>query len=211
MAYQVLNTNMVHDVRHDLESAIWFLQWMVLRHTLLIDHNGVEFELSRRHWYHQVLFGATTERGSAKSKLFFWSEPLPWQVKGNQPLTDLILSLEKLVLRQNRNQEVDDEQSAAVPMIYNSVLTEINRALASSNWPANDAAMPFMLLLDDSGSGPESKGRKHPREEDNAESPADSEDAEGTASGNDLPRRPAKRILLEPSPLRIEIEPNPFG
>lgn len=71
----------------------------------------------------------------------------------------------------------------------------------------------IMPPLNDSGSGQESKGRKHPREEEeeDAESPADSDDAEGTASVNDLLRHPAKRILLGPSPLRIEIEPNPFG
>lgn len=209
MAYQVLTTYVAHDVRHDLESAIWLLLCMVLRHTK-IERNGAEVGLARYQWYRD-LSGATTEKESAMAKRYFLSQPLRWKAKGNQPLTDLILTLKKLVLRQNRDQEADDERPAAVPMTHKSVLTEINRALASPNWPANDAALPFMLpLLDDSGSGSESKGRKHPREEDDAEFQAESDDAEGTASGNDLPRRPAKR-LLGASPLRNDIiEPNPL-
>ena len=203
----MLTTYKAHDVCHDLESAVWLLLCMVLRHTLQVDHNGSD--LPRYQWYCD-LFGATTERNSAVFKLCFWSKRLPWKVKGNQPLTDLILKLKKLILRQNCDPEVDEDVPPAVPMTYMSVLTEINRALASPGWPENDAALPFTLFRDDpSSSGPESRGRKRPREEDTSEPQADSANTEGAAMGSDLSKRQTKKPLLETSPLCNETEPNP--
>ena len=203
----MLTTYKAHDVCHDLESAVRLLLCMVLRHTLQVDYNGSDWP--RYHWYCD-LFGATTERDSAVSKLFFCSERLPWKVKGNQPLTDLILKLKKLILRQNCDPEVDEALPPAVPMTYMSVLTEINRALASPGWPENDAALPFTLFRDGpSSSGSESRGRKRPREEDTPEPQADSANPEGAETGNDLPERPTKKPLLGPNPLRNETEPNP--
>lgn len=210
MPIQVLTTYVVHDVHHDLESAIWLLLCVVLRYTIQVMRNrdGVEVEYPRYHWYRE-LFKATTESDSATSKLAFLSSRLPWEVKGNQPLTNLIRDLKKLARQQNRHPEVDDDQPA-VPMTYKSILTAINRALALPGWPTDDAALPFTLPRDGSGSSSESGDRKHPREEDNTELSANPEDAENAATGSDLPRRPAKKPLLGPSPLRNEIEPNPF-
>ena len=37
MAIEVLKTYVAHDICHDLESAIWLLLCMVLRHTLQTD------------------------------------------------------------------------------------------------------------------------------------------------------------------------------
>ena len=47
MAIEVLNTYVAHDVRHDLESAVWLLVCMVLRHTIQVmpnKHDEVEVE-----------------------------------------------------------------------------------------------------------------------------------------------------------------------
>ena len=208
MAIQVLTTYVAHDVQHDLESAVWLLLCMVLRHTIQVMRNDddAEVEYARYHWY-RILFKGTTEEESATCKRAFLFARLPWEVKGNQPLTGLILSLRKLVIRQNRDTEEDEDQPAAV-MTYKSVLTEINRALALPGWPENDAALPFTLSRDGSSSASESQDRKRPREEDNSELHANSNSAEGVATGSDTPRRPAKKPLLGPSPLRHEVERN---
>ena len=87
-----------------------------------------------------------------------------------------------------------------------SILTTINRALASPGWPANDAALPFTLPRDGSGTGSQSQARKRPREDDGT---ADSDDTEG-AGGSDLPVHPAKKTQPGPSPLRKEIAGDPF-
>ena len=210
MAVQVLNKYVAHDVRHDLESAVWLLICVVLRHTIQVKHNrdGREIEFPRYQWYCD-LFSATTERGSARCKKDFYTEPLPWEVKGNRPLTDLIRSLKTLVKQQNRNPEPGVDSDQPVPMTYKSVLTAINRALASQDWPTNDAALPFTLPRDGSDTGSQSRDRKRPREDEGTASQANSNDTEG-AGGSDLPVHPAKKTQPGPSPLRKEIGRNPF-
>ena len=199
MATRLFTSYVVHDVTHDLESVIWLLLCMVLRHTLQVKRGEKAVEYDRYRWYCD-LFDSEDELGSAKNKEHFMFKPLHWQVKGNQPLTDLLRKLKILLLQQNR----DPEMGAGDPiaLTYKSVLTEINRALASPGWPEDDAALPFTLPRDGSGSGSESTDRKHPREEDETESPAD--DAEGSG------RRAAKRTQVGPSPLRNEVEASPF-
>ncbi|EPS97252.1 hypothetical protein FOMPIDRAFT_87163 [Fomitopsis schrenkii] len=207
MAIQVLTSYVAHDVCHDLESAIWLLLCTVLRHTLQVmrDLEGVEVDFPRYRCYRE-LFGAATEADSANSKEHFIIHTLAWEVKGNRPLTDLIRDLKKLVRRQNRNPE-DEDDPLPVPLTYKSVLTAFNQALASPGWPKNDAALPFTLPRDGSGSGSESKDKKRPRVDEGAHPQAGG--AEG-AEGDGLPRRAAKRHQLGPSPLRNEVEASPF-
>ncbi|EPS97246.1 hypothetical protein FOMPIDRAFT_1052466 [Fomitopsis schrenkii] len=200
MSIQVLTKYFAHDISQDLESAVWLLVCMVLRHTLQVNRKGVD--QPRYRWYRE-LFGATTDTDSAKSKEHFMINTLAWAVKGNRPLTDLVRNLKKLVRRQNRNPE-DDDDLPPVPLTYESVLTAFNQALASPGWPKNDAALPFTLPRDGSGSGSESKDKKRPRVEEGA-----GPQAEG-AEGDGLPGRAAKRPQLGPSPLRNEFEASPF-
>ena len=204
MAVQVLNKYVAHDVRHDLESAVWLLICVVLRHTIQVKHNrdGTEIEFPRYQWYRD-LFSATTERGSARCKKDFYTEPLPWEVKGNRPLTDLIRTLKTMLIQQNRTPEMGAGDPN--PLTYKSVLTAINRALASQDWPTNDAALPFTLPRDGSDTGSQSRDRKRPREDEGTASQANSNDTEG-AGGSDLPVHPAKKTQLGPSPLRKEID-----
>ena len=208
MAIEVLNTYVAHDVRHDLESAVWLLVCMVLRHTIQVmpnKHDEVEVEYARYDLYRNF-FRGTTEITSAALKEAFLAKRLRWEVKGNRPLTDLIRSLKTLVKQQNHDPEPEVDNDPPVPMTYKSILTTINRALASPGWPANDAALPFTLPRDGSGTGSQSQARKRPREDDGT---ADSDDTEG-AGGSDLPVHPAKKTQPGPSPLRKEIAGDPF-
>ena len=195
MAAKVLTSYVAHDVSHDLESAIWLLVCMALRHTLQVVRGQTSVEWARYQWYCE-LFGATDEMTSAYRKSYFMTHSMQWEVKGNQPLTDLIRNLKILVLQQNRDPEMG--AGDPVPLTYKSVLTEINRALALPGWPKDDAALPFTLPRDGSGSSSTSKDRKHPREEDGVGSPGDH------AEGSD--HRAAKRPQLGPSPLRNEVD-----
>lgn len=223
MAIQVLDTFRAHDARHDLESAVWLLLCTVLRHTLQVteDQDGTEDEDSgtededgtedeggepeeyERYELYRRYFDTTTETASVDKKNWFVTNPMKWAVKGNQPLTTLIRELRKLVFKQNR----DPEWGPPVSMTYKSVLTQFNRALTSSGWPENDAALPFTLTHDNNSS--ESRGQKRVR--DDAELDTPDEGGDGVdAMDNSLLQRAAKRPQVGPSPLRNEIEANPF-
>ena len=69
MAAEVLATYVAHDARHDLESAIWLLLCMVLRHTLQVRPTDQgEFE---RYELYLRCFDATTESDSFDKKNSF--------------------------------------------------------------------------------------------------------------------------------------------
>ena len=204
MAIQVLTTYCAHDVCHDLESAIWLLLCMVLRHTRQVeqddddeDPNSVPQEFERYGWYRKY-FAATTEANSANDKNSFLVVGMEWAVKDNKPLTELINRLKILVRRQTRRAEAGDEDP--IPLTYRSVLTEFNRALSSPGWPENDAALPFTLTRDCDSS--ESQGKKRDREDDEMDL--------GNDASSSLPRREAKRPMMEPSPLRNQVVGDPL-
>ncbi|EPS97685.1 hypothetical protein FOMPIDRAFT_1128119, partial [Fomitopsis schrenkii] len=206
MAAQVLGTFVAHDVRHDLESAIWLLMCMVLRHTLQV-HVKTKKDSDRYALYLEN-FGATTAKESYKNKTFYLTKPLQWEVKDNEPLTKLVVDLRVLLVMQNRPLE----WGQPIPLTYKSVLTAFNRALASPDWPANDAALPFTLpgtgnssgsgfLGDGNSSGSGSQGTKHPRQDQ-----GEGKDGDPADEGEQLP---AKRLKFGPSPLRNEVGANP--
>ena len=200
MAAEVLATYVAHDARHDLESAIWLLLCMVLRHTLQVRPTDQgEFE---RYELYLRCFDATTESDSFDKKNSFLTKSMRWAVKNNAPLTQLIRHLKLLVRKQNRSPEAGDGEP--VPLTYKSVLTEFNQALALPGWPNDDAALPFTLPRD--GGSSESKGTKHPREEEGLEPHSDA----ASASGSSPLVRAAKKPMLGPSPLRNEVDDDPF-
>ena len=203
MAMQVLNSYCAHDVSHDLESAVWLLLCTVLRHTLQItqgDDDDKPLEWVRYDVYRRLFAEGTTEAASYEKKWFFVSRSLKWEVKDNEPLTALIRNLQTLVKKQNREPEMSDENP--VPLTYRSVLTEFNRALASPDWPENDAALPFTLTRDNDSS--ESRGKKRAREPEEEHA-----DLENDASSV-LPQREAKRPMVGPSPLRNQVVGDPL-
>ena len=194
MAIQVLRTYLAHDVSHDLESAIWLLLCMVLRHTSQIQ-TGTGSQYPRNHLYCQC-FGAETEEDSALRKIRFLTEEMDWVVENNEPLTTLINKLRDLAYWQNPGRGTPD------PLTYVGVLTVFNQAIAAPGWPENDAALPFTLLRD--GSSSRSGNKKRVREEDDTENNQTGEESD--EAGPSLPRRAAKRPQVGPSPLRNEVE-----
>ncbi|EPS97267.1 hypothetical protein FOMPIDRAFT_1128690, partial [Fomitopsis schrenkii] len=208
MAAQVLRTFVAHDVRHDLESAVWLLLCMVLRHTLQV-HVRTKKELDRNQLYLEH-FGATGELGSYEKKMSYITDSIAWRVKDNEPLTKLIVDLRVLLGMQNRPLE----WGGPVPLTYESVLPVFNQALALSDWPENDAALPFTLhgggkssgsslpqAHHGKSSGSGSQSTKHPRPDE-----GESKNGDLADEGEQLP---AKRLKFEPSPLRNEVDANP--
>ncbi|EPS97260.1 hypothetical protein FOMPIDRAFT_1052477 [Fomitopsis schrenkii] len=206
MAAEVLEKWVAHDVRHDLESAVWLLLCMVLRHTLQVTAGEADKGIERYVLYLKY-FDATTEVDSLKSKNLFMNCSLMWEVKDNKPLMTLIDKLWVLVHKQNWEPRI---YGAQVPLTYESVLTAFNRALAMSDWPENDAALPFILPgagnssvsglpHDGNSSGSGSQGKKHARPDQGEGKDGDpADDSEGRQLS-------AKRLKFGPSPLRNEV------
>ncbi|KAI0730072.1 hypothetical protein C8Q72DRAFT_911174 [Fomitopsis betulina] len=190
MAIEVLKTYVAHDICHDLESAIWLLLCMVLRHTLQIDFNKRVYNGLDRYALYLQHFASTNEMDSSRAKGAFGNDAFHWEVKDNKRLTDLIHDLRRLVHLQNR----DSQFYTQSPITYESILTALNRSLAMPDWPENDAALPFTLPVNDKGSSG-SDSRKHSLEE---------EDENEDDAADEAGRRRGKKIKL--SPLR-----NTFG
>ena len=201
MAAEVLITYVAHDAHHDLESAVWLLLCTVLRHTLQI-YSGTGKECERYSLY-LANFDATAERSSCAKKILFLNNAIEWEVKDNKPLTKLITDLWVLTYKQNQNPVLNGPR---IPLTYKSVLTAFNRALASSDWPVSDAALPFTLPRDGNSSG--NKGKKRVREDEVEEN--DEGDDAAASTGSSHAQRAAKRPMVGPSPLRNEVGGNPF-
>ena len=139
MAIEVLKTYVAHDVRHDLESAIWLLLCMVLRHTLQTDAAKRVYIGVNRYALYLQRFSGTNEMDSYHTKLAFEAVDFRWEVKDNKRLTDLIHNLRTLLLLQTH----DPVLGPLVPLTYESILTAFNQCLAMPDWPENDAALPF--------------------------------------------------------------------
>ena len=88
MAIQVLRTCLAHDVGHNLESAIWLLLCMVLRHTTQIQI-GTDSHYPPYHLY-RYCFSATTEEDSALRKTRSLTEDMDWVLENNEPFTTLL-------------------------------------------------------------------------------------------------------------------------
>lgn len=197
MAAQVLRCYCAHDVRHDLESALWLLLCMVLRHTLQVRTQVPKLQ-HERYKYYLELFGATTEDDSFWRKRGFITSPrMVWEVKDNAPLNQLILDFKDMVYEQ------DPVKGPPTPLTYEGVLSAFNRALASPGWPKDDAALPFTLPRDNTNSS-QSGSKKRVREED--DTAKDQAGEESDEAGPGLPRRASKRPQVGPSPLRNEVE-----
>ncbi|KAH9856214.1 hypothetical protein C2E23DRAFT_882323 [Lenzites betulinus] len=121
----------LHDAHHDLESYIWVLIWIVLRHTAH-DHASGTVACSE-------LFICGQDRRAAGLKRC-WSldrDETPLVIKNNAPLTDLLKALhgalyDALILRER------------CKLTYATVLAAFKAAIDRDDWPTNDRALKFI-------------------------------------------------------------------
>ncbi|KAI0820906.1 hypothetical protein BC628DRAFT_1395015 [Trametes gibbosa] len=136
MAIELLNleaTDVIHSTHHDLESFIWVLVWIVLRHT------------AHDHWRKTEACSATFIYGdddnatSAKQHWTMARESRPLTVFSNAPLTNLLAGLHKLLLV-----SVSGSMEQRIKLIYDAVLAVFESAIHSNDWPLSDAAISFV-------------------------------------------------------------------
>ena len=139
MAVDVIRGDVVHEVRHDLESFFWLLIWLVLRHTA---HDDAQGNLAC-----SSLFDGDTDAVCASRKSDFLARRKRLMVSGNGPLSRLINEFRKLC-KYN-----DSSLSKFRPLTYARVLRLFKEALDSEDWPKNDRAKPFLLPQDDANDG----------------------------------------------------------
>ncbi|KAH9930114.1 uncharacterized protein B0H18DRAFT_1209606 [Fomitopsis serialis] len=189
MAIEILLTYVVHDVRHDLESAFWLLLCMILRHT---KHTS-----SPQYMLYLRVFGAENELDSAGRKQVFLSGPMEWEIKDNKPLTTLVRKFKTLCKNNLPNY---DDPSSVIPLTYESVLSLFDEALADPSWPENDCALPFKLPRDDSdiasATGGSGKSRQRKKRDRDPDQKTDSDEDEGDPFGPRAAKRTQVGSLL---------------
>ena len=133
MAIQLLaNESMIHDIPHDLESVYWVLLWVILRHTQH-DHPDGPRACS-------TYFKYDSDEGAATAKRGWLMRKTGVRIKGNRPLTRLLMDLRTLI-----NGNLDTSFWKRVPLTHDAMLAVFNKALERNDWPENDAAIPFKL------------------------------------------------------------------
>ncbi|KAI0711842.1 hypothetical protein C8T65DRAFT_807443 [Cerioporus squamosus] len=135
MAINILNSaNIIHTIKHDLESFYWVLMWVVLRHT---KHNlGQE--------YCAELFKFGDDKAGAAAKLW-WINPfdyetnereIQFEVENNEPLTMLIEDFRQLLSQSRFYGPVGPRPT---PITYDSVIRIFRKVIANpAAWPEDD-------------------------------------------------------------------------
>ncbi|PCH39280.1 hypothetical protein WOLCODRAFT_167872 [Wolfiporia cocos MD-104 SS10] len=125
-----------HQVYHDLESFFWLLVWVVLRHT---KHDHPEGEGA-----FGFIFGAITPRQVKERKESLFNKDI-FAVKGNAPLSRLLLRLQSMVSEAYvwTGPEFKHVQQIPVPLTYDAILEAFDEALNMEGWPEDNAAIPF--------------------------------------------------------------------
>ncbi|KAH9930130.1 uncharacterized protein B0H18DRAFT_1117183 [Fomitopsis serialis] len=185
MAIEILETYLVHDVHHDLESFFWLLLWIVLRHTNHTNHSS--------HVIYLEIFNAQDDKNSAQKKKYFLTESMEWEVKDNKPLTTLIYDFKDLCLDNVPTR--GDRGSATISLTYESVLAVFDKALADPSWPENDSALPFKLPRDASNSQSGQNESAESRQDEKRTRGADDMDRIEEKVDNDDPFGMRKRAL----------------
>ncbi|KAI0350409.1 hypothetical protein OH77DRAFT_1413043 [Trametes cingulata] len=123
-----------HDARHDLESFYWVLLWIVLRYTkyVHVDPTGCS-----------EVFVYGDDKAAASAKRAWLTRPEALNIPDNLPLTILLAAFESLVRKANRKEAPDEP--ARIPLTYATVLEIFDAALARTDWPVGDEAIPFRL------------------------------------------------------------------
>ncbi|KAH9930099.1 uncharacterized protein B0H18DRAFT_1117158 [Fomitopsis serialis] len=167
MAIEILETYCAHDIRHDLESFLWLLLWVVLRHTSNTSYPAYGIYLE--------VFGTQEGWDSAARKRQFLQTWTAFEVKNNMPLTTLIRDF-KEVCFDNMPMMRGGKPSATIPLTYESVLAVFDKALADPSWPENDSALPFKLPRNVNSSQPGQDGSAGSRQDEERTSEADDMD-----------------------------------
>jgi len=129
MALGVLKGGIVHEAHHDLESFYWLLVWLVLRHTA---HDDSERSQACATW-----FDSSSETKCMALKIWWLLKPDRVSVPGNRPLSVLLEEYRRLCAL---NFSYEDH---VVPVTHAAVLAIFDEALSASDWPDNDAALPY--------------------------------------------------------------------
>ena len=138
MAIDLLSADdeVVHELRHDLESFFWLLVWLVLRHT---THS-----LGKRAC--EILFNRENEIECRMQKGGFLSDAQePLVVALNQPLTNLISEF-----REACKSNIAGQNRPSDPLTHKKVLKLFDDALAREGWPTQkDHARAYKIPNDD--------------------------------------------------------------
>ncbi len=118
-----------HEVRHDLESFLWVLLWIVLHHTDHTYPDGPDAPY--------LIFGDRGwTRGTLKRALLFSPDCLA--VRNNGPLSQLISHFKMLVGR-----SVGYRSVVGQPMTHDEVLQIFDAVLARVDWPSANIDRPL--------------------------------------------------------------------
>ncbi|KAJ7601576.1 hypothetical protein DFH06DRAFT_1117110 [Mycena polygramma] len=145
MAIQILEDQVVHEPKHDLESFYYLLIWMILRHT------PSDSQVDKPRACH-LLFDNPAQ---APLKKDWVGKPSPF-VDGS-PLYDIADAFRELVMQQNPSKQAAQQSriklnavslvAAAPPahdITYDSVLDTFQQGLELPGWPIDDRAIPFI-------------------------------------------------------------------
>ncbi|EPT03321.1 hypothetical protein FOMPIDRAFT_1046876 [Fomitopsis schrenkii] len=136
MAVQVLEGDMTHEARHDLESFFWLLLFIVLRHT---DHSFS----SKPHAFRKI-FGRVDD---SFPELLVWKRDFlvfqdPVWIEGNEGLSYILREFRALC---KSNFTAGNAPIPSPGMTHRDVLDIFNRAF-TMQWPtANDGPRPLKL------------------------------------------------------------------
>ncbi|KAI0820914.1 hypothetical protein BC628DRAFT_819470 [Trametes gibbosa] len=136
MAIELLDndvTGVLHATHHDLESFIWVLVWIVLRHT---EHNH---RRKTEACSVTFIYGDDDNATSAKRNWVMARETAPLAITNNAPLTNLLAGLHKLLLA-----AVGSPREQRVKLTCDAVLAVLESTIYSNDGPVDHAAVPFV-------------------------------------------------------------------
>ncbi|KAI0824456.1 hypothetical protein BC628DRAFT_1322948 [Trametes gibbosa] len=124
----------LHDTHHDLESFIWVLVWIVLRHVRHGHKRG------REACSLVFKYGDDDAASSAKRIWLMDCATKPLSIPGNSPLTDLLMKLHEMLSIALVNVPVSNRRR----LTYDTVLATFETAIKREDWPKDDKALPFV-------------------------------------------------------------------
>ncbi|KAH9915212.1 uncharacterized protein B0H18DRAFT_959408 [Fomitopsis serialis] len=138
MAVQVLEGEITHEARHDLESFYWLLVFIVLRHT---KHGHLSGEVA----FGDLFCHDTIAQCASAKVAWLMNRRAPIPVPGNEPLSTLLEDFRELL---EANFLV--KRGTIRRVTHEEVLHIFDEALAKE-WPVDDAAIPIEGQARDDG------------------------------------------------------------
>lgn len=130
-AIEIVENISIHEARHDLESFYWLLLWLVLRHT---EHKETGGRKDGAWMFEPGRSPVPSDPDMRKGWILRNANVV---VPGNQPLTTLLRELQGLCIRNFLS-----AMHTVIPLTHEVVLAKFDEALARTDWPENDAALP---------------------------------------------------------------------